>query len=270
MLTFSTGLALDWGQFTATWRRLSLGAWTRLLLATFLLPPALVLLLGNLLPIDRPTMAGLFLIAVAPGAPLMTRNAAKHGFDLQMAASYQVWGALLAPIMIPLLVGGATWLYGRNLWISPLAVLSILAQQLFAPLLAGMALMHFAPVLSEKLRRPLNVAGNLLLLVAVAVLLWRLGPALATVGPWLACAVLILAGACLGLTRLLLPPFPTLAVSNVNRFAGLALLLSSAHFQNAPRLVPSIAAYALAAPLVMLAYGRWRARGSGGSCAEAP
>jgi hypothetical protein len=68
-------------------------------------------------------MVGLFLIAVAPGAPLMTRNAAKRGFDMQMAASYQVWSALLVPIMIPLLVGGAALLYQRDIWISPLEVL---------------------------------------------------------------------------------------------------------------------------------------------------
>ncbi len=53
------------------------------------------------LPLGLPALAGLFLVSVAPGAPLMTRGAAKRGFNMQMAASYQVWGALLTPLMIP-------------------------------------------------------------------------------------------------------------------------------------------------------------------------
>jgi BASS family bile acid:Na+ symporter len=202
-------------------------------------------------------MTGLFLIAVAPGAPLMTRNVAKHGLDLQMAASYQVWGALLAPIMIPPLVGGAAWLNGREVWISPLEVLAVIAKQQFAPLLVGMALMHFAPVFSAKVRRPLNVVGNIVLTVAIISLLWKLGPALATVSPWLAVAVLALAAGCLAVVRLLIPAAPTLAVSNVNRHVGLALLLIGVHFQNAQRALPALAAYALAAPLVMALYVRY-------------
>jgi predicted Na+-dependent transporter len=55
--------------------------------------------------LDAAATAGLFLIAVAPGAPLMTRGVAKKGFDIQIAASYQVWGALLTPLMVPLLIG---------------------------------------------------------------------------------------------------------------------------------------------------------------------
>ena len=126
----------------------------------------------------------------------MIRNAAKRGFDMQMAASYQVWSALLVPIMIPLLVGGAAWLYRRDIWISPLEVLPVVAEKQFAPLLAGMALMHFAPGFSTKVRRPLNVAGNVVLTVALIALLIKMGPALESVSPWVAIAALALAAGC--------------------------------------------------------------------------
>lgn len=257
LLMLSTGMSLDRAQFVANWRRLTPAIWSRLLLATFLLPPLLALALGTLLPIDRAALAGLYLIAVAPGAPLMTRNAAKRGFDMQLAASYQVWGALLAPIMIPLLVGGAAWLYGREVWIPPREVLALVAEKQFAPLLAGMALMHFAPAFSTKVRRPLNVVGNVVLTVALVGLLWKIGPALKQISPWVALAALALAAGCLGAARLLIPAERTLAVSNVNRHVGLALLLSGAHFQNTQRALPAVAAYALAAPLVMALYARF-------------
>jgi hypothetical protein len=77
-----------------------------LLAATFFVPP---LLAWRLLPLGGVATAGLFLIAVAPGAPLMTRGVAKKGFDMQIAASYQVWGALLTPLLVPLLVAFGGW-----------------------------------------------------------------------------------------------------------------------------------------------------------------
>ena len=180
----SVGMSLNWTQFLANWRRLTLATWAKLLAATFIVPPILALALASLLRLDRGALIGLFLIAVAPGAPLMTRVVAKRGFDMELAASYQLWGAFLTPIMIPLLVGAAGWLYGRNIWVSPLKVLAVIAQQQFVPLLIGVALMYFAPAFSTKIRSPLNVIGNALLTVTLIVLLVKMGPALTEVSPW--------------------------------------------------------------------------------------
>jgi bile acid:Na+ symporter, BASS family len=194
----SVGTSLDHREFVANWRRLTPGMWARLLLMTFIMPPLLALALGAVLTIGITAMGGLFLIAVAPGAPLMIRNAAKRGFDMRIAASYQICGALLAPIAIPLLVGGAARLFGRDIWISPLEVFGVIAKKQFAPLLVGMALTHFAPDFSRKMRRPVNVAGNLLLTVALIALLVKLGSSLKVVSPWLILAAFALALGCLG------------------------------------------------------------------------
>jgi hypothetical protein len=211
-------------------------------------------------------MGGFYLIADAPGAPLLTRNVEKHGFDMHQAASYQIWGAIMAPIAIPLLVAGGAWLYGRDIWISPFEVMALVIEKQFVPLLVGMAHVRFAPAFSMKARRPFNIAGNVVLTVAIVLVLWKLGPALGSVSPWVALAALALATTCAAAARLLftgssLSP-QTLALSNVNRHVGLALLLSSAHFQNASHALPAIAAYALAAPLVMAACAWWMRRAS--------
>ena len=92
LLMVSVGMSLNWTQFLANWRRLTLATWAKLLAATFIVPPILALALGSLLRLDRGALIGLFLIAVAPGAPLMTRVVAKRGFDMELAASYQLWG----------------------------------------------------------------------------------------------------------------------------------------------------------------------------------
>ena len=257
LLMVSIGTSLNCRELLENWQRLSPTIWAKLLLATFIVPPFLALVLGQVLPISPVAMGGLFLIAVAPGAPLLTRNVAKRGFDMQMAAGYQVWGALLAPVAIPLLVAVAGWLYARAIWIPPREVLALIVEKQFAPLLVGMALRRFAPGFSVKVRRPLNIVGNAILTIALIVLAIKLGPDLKTLNPWVGLAALLLATGCVSVMHLLIPSIPTLAVSNVNRHVGLALLLSGGHFQNAQRALPAIAAYAIAAPLVMALAAKW-------------
>jgi BASS family bile acid:Na+ symporter len=265
MLMVSVGMSLDVRELISNWRRLTPALWAKLLLATFLVPPACALALGMVLPIGLPALAGLFLVSVAPGAPLMTRGAAKRGFNMQMAASYQVWGALLTPLMIPVLVVAASTLYGHGIWLSPLKLMEIVALQQFAPLLAGLALVHWWPSIAKRLQGPFNLLGNFFLTAGVVGLLWKLGPALRQVSPWVPVAALLLAVACMASGFLLLgkgtATVQTLAVSNVNRHVGLAMLLSGQDFHN-PRMIPAIASYALAAVLVMTVFAWIVRRGS--------
>ncbi|MES2658461.1 MAG: hypothetical protein V4689_07570 [Verrucomicrobiota bacterium] len=265
LLMVSIGMSLVPGQFLANLRQLTPLIWVKLIAATFVIPPLIALALDRLLPLDRPVFVGLYLIAVAPGAPLMTRNVAKRGFDMQMAASYQVWGALLTPVMIPLLVAGAGWLYGRSIWIPPGQVLAVIAQQQFGPLLLGMLLMRFAPGFSMKARGTLNVVGNFLFTVALILLLVKSGSTLRDAGPWPPVAAVLLATGCMAASLALLSNRTsmtrTLVVSNVNRHVGLALLIFGTHFHN-QRALPVLLAYAFAAPLVMWIYSKFVSRGT--------
>jgi BASS family bile acid:Na+ symporter len=260
MLMVSIGMSLSPRQLLENFHRLTPSVWARLVVATFLVPPLLALALGRLLPLDGAATAGLFLIAVAPGAPLMTRGVAKKGFDMQIAASYQVWGALLTPLMVPLLIAAGGWLYGRDIWVPPMRLLAVIAQQQFAPLLAGMALMWLAPSFSTKIQRVLNLVGNALLIVMFAAVLYKMGPALMQANPWVALAAPLLAAGCLLAVRLLLgqrtATAQTLSICNANRHVGLALLLSGQQIHDT-RPVPAIAAYALAALLVMWLYAKF-------------
>ncbi len=259
LLMVSVGMSLNWTQFRARWRSFTLATWGKLLVATFIVPPIIALGLGTLLPLNRGALIGLFLIAVAPGAPLMTRSVAKRGFDMELAASYQLWGAFLTPIMIPLLIAAAGWLYGRNIWVSPAKVLAVIATQQFVPLLIGVALMYFAPEFSTKVRSALNVIGNALLMVTLIVLLVKMGPTLTEISPWVVIAVLLLAVGCIATSFAILTGATvmtkTLVVCNVNRHVGLALLLSGTYFRN-QKALPAIAAYALAAQLMIWLYAK--------------
>jgi bile acid:Na+ symporter, BASS family len=259
MLMLSIGMSLSPRRLLENWRRLTPSLWLRLVAGTFLVPPLLALALGSIIPLDGPAMAGLFLVAVVPGAPLMTRGAAQKGFDLQLAASYQVWGALLTPLIVPLLVAAGGWWYGREIWVPPMKLLAVIAEQQFVPLIIGMTVMWLAPTFSTRAQRVLNMVGNILLLVVLVVLLCKIGAVLWQESPWVMVAVLLLATGCLLGMRLLLgrpsATVQTLSICNANRHVGLALLLSGQSPDD--RAVPAIAAYAVAALLVMWLYAKF-------------
>jgi BASS family bile acid:Na+ symporter len=265
LLMLSIGMSLQYRKILAGYRRMTWQVWTRLLLATFIVPPAIALLLPHLFPLTLPEMAGLFMVAVAPGAPLMTRNIAKKGFDMHLAAGYQLWGALLTPIVIPLVVFAAGKLYDRTIWIPPRVLLADIAEKQFLPLLLGMAMAHFWPAISAKLQPYMTMIGNVVLTVAIVAFLFKLGPAvLKALTIWLPLGALVLAvGSVLAIRFLLRADVltdRTLAICNANRHVGLALLLTG-HFLRAERALPAVAFYALIAPLVMAATSKWFHRG---------
>jgi predicted Na+-dependent transporter len=150
-------------------------------------------------------------------------------------------------------------LSGRDIWISPLKLLEVIARQQCLPLSVGMVLMRLAPAFSARVRQSLNLIGNAMLTVAVVAILFKLGSALRQLSPWMALAVLLLAVGCLFAVQLTLSgpvsTVQTLSISNANRHVGLALLLSGQHLHT-QRAVPAIAAYALAAMLVMGVYAK--------------
>jgi predicted Na+-dependent transporter len=73
-LMVSVGMSLKLTEVVAHWRRMNWYTWVSLLVATFIVPPALALLVANLFHLTLGATAGLFLVGVAPGAPLLTRN----------------------------------------------------------------------------------------------------------------------------------------------------------------------------------------------------
>ena len=255
----SIGMSLGPREFLGIWSRVRAWARLRLLLATFVIPPIIALILMRLMRLTYGEAVGLFMLGVVPGAPLTSRVAAKRGFDMKLAATYQVWVALLTPLMIPVIVYCAAKLYNRDVWISPVRLLKQISENQFVPLLIGMAAMYFLTAFAARLKPLITMAGNLLLAVVIVVLLWKMRAALATITPLVIVAAMTLAVASILAIILLLRADPetnkTLALCNANRHIGLALLLAGDYLK-ARDALPMIACYALVAPLTMLAFSR--------------
>jgi hypothetical protein len=215
-------------------------------------------MLANLFHLSLGETAGLFLIGVAPGAPLLTRNLARQGFEMHLAASYQVWAALMIPLMIPILVAIAGQLYGRDIWIPPTVLFKQIVLNQFLPLAVGMIASRAFPRIS-RFQPALNVLGNVLLTTMIAAVLFKMGPALKAITPLAPVAALLLAvgsiAAILSLTFGEALVKRTFAICNANRHVGLALVLSG-QYVHARNALPIVACYALLAPVIMLVYAK--------------
>jgi bile acid:Na+ symporter, BASS family len=259
LLMLSIGMSLQPSELGRQWRRMHGVAWIRLLLATFIVPPAVALLLARWTHLNYVETAGLFMVGVLPGAPLTARNAAKKGFDLQLAAIYQIWGAVLTPVMIPLLVYGAAKLYERDAWIPPSVVLQQILLKQFVPLLIGMLLIYVGPAFWKKLRPAITITGNVMLGAMMVAVLWKMRATLAAITPWMVLdTVLLAAGSMLAIPLLLKAEsetIKTLALCNASRHVGLALVLAGQELHSQGSL-PTIACYAVVAPLAMFAYAK--------------
>jgi predicted Na+-dependent transporter len=178
---------------------------------------------------------------------------------MHLAATYQVWAAMMIPVMIPILVYCAGKLYSRDIWISPLELIQQIAEKQFLPLTLGMLIARAAPRLAQKFQPGLNMLGNIALTLVLALVLFKLGPALKAITPMLPVVCLLLAlGSILSvwLIRLKDPIVAeTFAISNANRHVGLALLLSE-EYTRGTQAVPPIACYALLAPIIMIVFAR--------------
>ena len=256
-LMVSVGMSLRITEVFANWQRHRWGTWLCLLAATFLIPPGLALMLAKGFHLTLGETAGLFLVGAAPGAPLLTRNMAQKGFDLHMAASYQLWAALMVPVMIPLVVEAGGKLYGRDIWIPPGVLLRQITIKQLLPLAVGMVIAWLWPKMAERFSPLLSSLGIVLLVVMIALVLYKLGPVLKQLTLLVPVAALLLAIGSIGAILIFRMGSPavrqTFAICNANRHVGLALLLTGQYVQ-AKNALPVVVCYALIAPLVMFAY----------------
>ncbi len=255
----SIGTSFKVSEMWKNLRQMTWLGWLSLLLVVFIVPPAVALALARLLHLNLSETGGLFLIGVAPGAPLLTHNVAKRGFDAQLAAVYQVCVALLTPLMIPLLVFSAAKLYDRDVWIPPRDLIKQVAEKQFLPLILGMILMYLIPVYSEKFRPILNAIGNVVLYLFMGIILFKMRSDLSKITPWVIVATILLALGSMAIVPLLMRVEAlrerTLSICNANRHVGLALLLSGQYLHSKDSL-PTVACYAIIAPLIMALYSK--------------
>jgi bile acid:Na+ symporter, BASS family len=171
-LMLATGMQCDRQRLIAALRNHWLLG--RALLANFVIVPLIAVVTVRGFQVSMPVATGILLMAIAPGAPFLTRSAGtKSGGSLGFAVALAFLMPALSILTIPITAGfvlppGAQ---AHLPWVP--FVVKLVALQL-VPLLIGMFVADRAPALATKLQKWLG----LILLAAILVVAYHLGPLL--------------------------------------------------------------------------------------------
>ena len=133
--------------------------------------PALAWLIILVLPLSEGHAAGLMLTSLAPIAPFLPLAAMRARGDMTFTGAYILLGTVvtvvLMPLMAPLLIKGltlSTWPLAK-----PLIILVLI------PLLIGIAIRHFTPMVATKIFPWVKKTGGIFLLLCLGTCLWIYG-----------------------------------------------------------------------------------------------
>jgi bile acid:Na+ symporter, BASS family len=266
ILMLSLGAQTSPSSFATLWRQPNLLG--RSLLATLVLFPVGATVIGYLVlsgghsGVGRVAL-GLAVLAVAPGAPLLSRRASMAGSNAEVAISLQVTLALLAIVTTPLTLWVLTQLFApidASADYLAIAKQVLLAQVL--PLGVGLALRQFSGEQAENVGQLLSTIASTLLVV---LLVFALGisivvlPTIAWRGLVAIPLIVIFGLACghfLGGPEISVRS--AIATGTIARNAGMALFLLAAN--GAGNAIPTVIAYVVLGAVTALPYNVWAKR----------
>jgi len=240
------GLSLSVGQIMQPLRNGRLVA--MVLLANFVLTPALAFVIKAVIPIDEGYSIGLILLATAAGAPFLPKlvQVAKGAVALSVGVMVLLMVATIIymPLVLPLLLPGVA--------VNPLDIASSLVVLMLIPLAIGLFIKSRYGSVADSLQPPLNQISNVGLMlgfVALLALSWR--SLLATIGSGaILAAVLLIIGAFLigwllaGKQRTVRP---VLGLGTAQRNISAALVVASGNFDD-----PNVLVMCMVGALLML------------------
>ena len=231
LLMISMGLRMGRRSFLLLWRNPAL--LVKSIAAAFLIVPAFTYLVIQIIPLSTAQAAGLWLIAIAPGAPMIQNAASRRAIgDPELAASFQVAAALLVIAFAPLWLLVMSALTGSELRMHPLAVARQVSQVQLIPVLLGL-------VIHERWPRPAERAGDFIrkfgyiALMALFVLIFVLflGRIIRSLSGWEIVAAAMVAVCAIAAGHLLagqdLATRATIANADAQRNIGLALAIAT-------------------------------------------
>ncbi len=246
LLMLSIGLSQGFTNLALLWRRP--GLLTRCLIASYVLVPISAMIIDRVLPMDFAVKAGLAMMAICPGAPMIYRKLLKGRALPNLAGSFQVTTALLAVIAVPIWLNIFSTIYPNEATIDPSVILRQVASAQLIPIGIGLVIREMLPELADDWDQPVFQLGSFLLLGLVFVILIAALPKVLTAGVVPVIGAVLFATACLLIGHFLGGPAPesrlTIAVANSTRNAGLALAIATENFQDSG-ILGAIVTYAL-------------------------
>lgn len=238
------------------------GLLLRSVLAMNVIMPVIALLFAINFELPPLVKVALVAISVSPLAPLFPKKPDKAGGREAYVIGLMLVASLLSIILIPLTLKIVSNILHKPVGISMQAIVVTLLVSVIVPLILGIATRHFAPAFSEKIVTPVARIAQILLIVSVIPILFKMFPAIIHLvgnGTVLAIAAFTVIGILVG--HFLGGPESAdrsvLSLATASRHPAIAISLA---FANLPdhKLVPAaIVLYLLINALVALPYQKW-------------
>lgn len=231
----------------------------RSLLAMYVLVPLVAVVLVKMLTLSPGVEAGLLVLAVSSGAPLLPRKLLGIG-DGAYIFSLVVISSVLAVVLVPLWLALLGPMFPRLPSLAPERTAVVLAGSFFLPLVAGMVVRRVLPkVAAWTAARLIGLAGIAMALGAVGLLILNWHVVLEARWPGiLTLAALIVMSLAIG--HLVGGPEAddrtALAIACATRHIGIAVLVATS--VPGPRTAVVIAVYIAVSLVVSLPYLHWR------------
>lgn len=231
LLMVAMGLRLTRESLTMVWRnpRLLGGS----VAAAFIVVPLFTYVVFQVLPLTFAAKAGLFVLAIAPGAPMIHTAATRRSpCSAELAASFQVEMALLVTLFAPLWLFVVSRLTGTDYHMNPLVVLRQVSEIQLIPILIGLAIHLKWPGPAERVGTIIEKIGLIALTALLLVILVFLAPRIVGGAEgWEVLAAALVAIAAVAAGHYLVGPDrtarATIATADAQRNVGLALAIAA-------------------------------------------
>jgi len=250
----------------------------RSILAMNVIMPLIAAALVQAFNLNPALKVALLAASLSPVPPLLPRREFKAGGTAPYTIGLLVSASLLAVMLVPLGLSVFGWAFGKDAQVPERAIASLVLTTVLSPLLIGMTIRYFAPLVAQRLIKPVLIIGAVLLVVGTlpVPLAWRSILALIGDGTLLGLFAFSVAGLAVG--HWLGGPDPTrrsvLALSTACRHPAIALTIASANLAEPKPVMAAIMLYLIVSLLVSVAYvklrpGRGVGTGPGGTIQDA-
>ena len=246
----------------------------RALLSMSVVMPIAAMLIAMMFQLQPAVKVALIALAMSPVPPFLPGRALKAGGESSYTIGLLTATSLLAIVIVPVTVWVFATVFRVPFHVSSAEIARVVGGSVLIPLVIGVGVRHFVPVIADRAARPITMIATGILVLGMIPIVFSAWPEIeALVGNGTIVAIVVLTFIGLGVGHFLGGPDrdhrTVLALSSAARHPGVALAIASANMPG-DKLVPAAILLALVfASLVSIPYLRRSAQVHAASSAHA-
>ncbi len=261
LIIFCVALDARFPDLTFLWRRPGLLA--RSLIAMLVVMPVFALAMSMALDLQRAVAIALLASALSPVPPILPNKQLKAGGEASYVVGLLTTTALVSVVYIPLAAALLERTFHVEIDVSIPRIVKIVATSMLLPVVAGMAVRHWAPAIAKRIDKPLSIVATVVLVAACIPSAIKEGPEMRRLlGQLSMVAMIAFAGVGLAVGHWLGGPDAdnrsVLALASSARHPAVAMAIAH-NAVDQPGVLAAVLLTLIVGAIVSIPYARWRA-----------